>query len=95
MSSKRLPIKEEDALFIGSLIELYLPSETKIRASYHRSKKGYTAIRFYGTIRGKEWFVDCYKGPFFIIQVPGFEAVAATEPLSMIAQAVVFLTSIQ
>jgi hypothetical protein len=53
--------------------------------SYHYSQKGYSAVRIHGISWGIPWYVDAYRGPWFVIVVPGFEPVTADNHFSLVA----------
>ena len=82
--TRRLPPTEEEVLLIASLIEANVHLDRDLRMAYHSSMKGYTAVRIIGATWGRDWFVDAYRGPWFVINVPGFETTTADNHFSLV-----------
>jgi hypothetical protein len=82
--SRQLPPNEEDLLLIASLLETYIPLDSDLRMGYHSSMKGNTAVRIQGLTYGVPWYIDAYQGPWFVLQVPGFESTTADNHFSLI-----------
>lgn len=79
-----MPPNEEELLVLAQLLEAHVHLDQELQMRYHTSMKGFAAVRVFGVTYGTEWFVDAYRGPYYYLRVPGFEAVTSDNPFTMV-----------